>query len=580
MTRGHRNYLIFLLTVLAVLTSWSPAAAGADFSLTILHVNDTHSHLEPVWVPLRLEGQKTWVRAGGYARLATKIKDVRAKADHVLVLHAGDMVQGTLYFTKFLGRADVDLLNLMGIDAMAVGNHEFDRGPGLLKDMAARAGFPILAANLDASGEPELQGVIRPYIIREMGGERIGVIGLITPDTAVSSSPGPNVKFGDPIEVATRAAAELEKKGVNKIVALGHIGLKEAVDLARGAPGLDVVICGHSHTLLGDFEALGLKADGPYPIRLTGFDGQPVVLAQAWEWAKVAGVLKVDFDAGGRVGAVDGRSALLVGDGFVRADRQGNKVEVTGDERASLQAFIRSNPSIESAAGDPEVLKKLAAYSPGVRALEKEKVADVAVDIPHAREPGLQKDPGAARGSLIAPLVAESMLWKVNQVGQNAHLALQNAGGVRISLSKGPLTVAQVYRLLPFNNTLHVLELTGAEIKAALEHGLSRGGGAFPYVAGARYVVDFSKPSGGRVTEVEISDPRNPEKPWARLNPEKKYRMVTNGYLAGGGDAYRVLKEAQGYRYDTGFVDAQSFMEYAWRLGRLTPPAQTGVTVK
>mgnify|MGYP001806975267 CR=1 FL=1 len=122
-------------------------------------------------------------RLGGFARLKTALDEARAGHPACLTLHAGDAVQGTLYFNVFQGRADFELLNRLGIDAMTLGNHEFDKGPGLTGRLVDLARFPVVSANIDASGEPALAGKLRPYVIRELAGRRVGIIGVTTPGT-------------------------------------------------------------------------------------------------------------------------------------------------------------------------------------------------------------------------------------------------------------------------------------------------------------------------------------------------------------------------------------------------------------
>jgi len=163
---------------------------GGNFQMTILHVNDTHSHLEGSEASLELNGEKTYTEIAGFSRLTSKVKAARKTNPRLLVLHAGDAVQGTLYFTKYKGRAEVDFNNLIAFDAMTVGNHEFDKGSEVLANFIRAAKFPVLAANSDVSGNQNLNGLIRPYIIKEVGGNEVGIIGLITPNTRETSHPG------------------------------------------------------------------------------------------------------------------------------------------------------------------------------------------------------------------------------------------------------------------------------------------------------------------------------------------------------------------------------------------------------
>ncbi|MCP4071525.1 MAG: bifunctional NAD pyrophosphatase/5'-nucleotidase, partial [Hyphomicrobiales bacterium] len=544
-------------------------------SLTILHVSDTHSHLDATSGSLYFDGVKTYLNMGGFARLVRKVADVRNSDPETLVLHAGDLVQGTLYFTKYQGEAEFAFMNMIKFDAMAVGNHEFDKGPGLLagfiNDLAE---FPIISANIDASNDGYLSDQITPYVIKDVNGEKVGIFGLTTPDTSESSSPGDAIIFEDEKTAAQRTVQKLESQGVNKIIALTHLGCEKDVELAGSVDGIDIVVGGHDHMLMGDYETLGLTSAGSYPTIINSPAGNKVCIVQAWEWAKAAGVLEAEFDADGSVISCEGNAVLLVGDTFLQKDADDNKVEVDPAKKAEILAMIEANPEIEVIEEDSDAIAMLAPYKAGIADMEKEVVATVAEDLLHIREPGTHTSgtelPG---GSLIAPVVCESMLWKTNSVGLNADMALHNAGGIRIDIPAGDLTVGTVYTLMPFGNTLFVLELTGKEVKTVLESGLSKGGGAFPNVAGIRYTADKTKPE--QLVSVEI---KNGSVGWTALDDNTVYRMVTNSYIAGGGDGYDVLNDATAFRYDTGFVDAEVFREYAEYMGTLYRPESTGVT--
>jgi 5'-nucleotidase len=167
------------------------------------------------------------------------------------------------------------------------------------------------------------------------------------------------------------------------------------------------------------------------------------------------------------------------------------------------------------------------------------------------------------------------MLWKANSEGFPVQAVIQNAGGVRTDLSRGPLTAAQVYELLPFGNTLYLLRLTGKEIRSALENGVSRSQGAFPYVAGLRYKADMAETKGNRILHVEI---KTTDGQWESLDEKAYYLLGTNSYLASGGNGYEVFKTTN-YRYDTNLMDAEVFIEYAKHIKALHRPLDIGITI-
>jgi 5'-nucleotidase/UDP-sugar diphosphatase len=581
MSRSYRNKRIVEVSVLFVaFLLFSPFVVSAQaqpFTLTVIHVNDTHSHIEDKSFKLSLDNEKIRAKGGSFARLAAKVKQLKEKDPNTLFLHAGDLVQGTLYFNVYKGEAEVNLMNQMDLDAMVVGNHEFDRGPVLLAGMIKQAKFPMMAANVDDHNDPNLKGLLTPYIIKTFNGEKVGIFGLVTSQVPHISSPGKNLIFSGVVSTAKKMVKTLQSKGVNRIIALTHIGYDADQALARKVDGIDLIVGGHSHSLLGDFKKYGFRSDGPYPTVVKSPNGDPVYVVTAWQWASLAGVLTMTFDNKGRIAKADGDPYMLLDDRFLDNDKK----PFSEKQLSLVHEFIEPNRRLEIMAEDPGVAALAAKYAKGIEPIKKEVIGKVADELIHVREPGESPDAGAAaltaNGSLLAPHVAESMCFKADKVGIQADLSIQNAGGVRTSLHRGKLTFGQVYEVLPFNNTMVVIELTGQELIAALEHGVSRGGGAFPYPGRARYSVDMTRSKGSRIQSVEIF--KNGK--FVSVDPSARYRVLTISYLAGGGDAYRILEETKLYRYDTGFIDAETFAEYVEALPdktlrRLT---STGVTV-
>jgi 5'-nucleotidase len=516
---------------------------------------------------------------GGFPRLVSGVAKVRENNQNTLLLHAGDVFQGTLHFSLHKGMADLDFMNMMQFDAMSVGNHEFDRGPAVLALFIKAAEFPILGANIDTSIDDNLNGLTRPYVIREVDGKKVAIVGLVTPETPSISSPGSQLVFSDAVEAAGDAVDELETKGINRIIILSHIGYERDILLAKAVAGVDIIVGGHSHSLLGDFSQLGMSSEGPYPTEVQTPSKESAFVVQAWEWARALGILHVVFDKNGVVTECEGSQVILSGDTFKRENQKGIKAAVSQDEKAEILEFIAASPVIEVVPEDAAATEMLKVYEKETEAFETQVISSVAEDLLHVRVPGGIHESSGQRmnsGSHVAPLVAEAMMWKARSVGLNVQVVLQNAGGVRTGISQGNLTAAHVYEILPFGNTLYVLRLNGGQLKAALETGVSRGGGAFPYVAGMRYTADMSQSSGHRITHVEL---KNNFGQWETLDENDDYLVGTNSYLAAGGDGYEVLKNTSSYRNDTGFVDAGIFIEYAKHIGVLLRPEDTGVTL-
>lgn len=479
-------------------------APARDVTLTILHVNDTHGRIEPT----RLKGQLY----GGFARLGTLVERYRKSDPNPIFIHAGDVFQGTLYFTQYTGLADLAMLNAMGLDAMALGNHEFDKGVPALADFVSRATFPILAANLDFDLEPRLHKVA-PSTILTRGGEKFGIVGAITEDLPTIANPGPTVRMKPLVSSIQAAIDALQKQGVNKIILLSHVGNEVDRAIAQQLRGVDVIIGGHSHTLLSNQPIPNFPAPvGPYPMEAKDKDGKRVLIAQAWEWAKVMGRLQVRFNRAGDV------------IGVVKAE----PIVVTND--------IPEQP----------VLKAMAdAFAKPIEAFKTQKVAVTTRGLPRDVDGGKLDTP-------MANVITDAMVAATES--QNVVGAFMNAGGVRAGLEAGDITFADAISVQPFGNTLVVMDLTGDEVKRALEHGLSGGGGFLHVSASIEVKADTRRPAGDRVVAVKING--------TAVDPKATYRLVVNSFIAGGGDNHQVLKDAKGRRYDTGTIDLDALVEY------------------
>lgn len=512
----RRSFQIFIAFIITFLIAVSPAllnvvAQESRFSLRILHTNDHHAHLEPTKYGDRL--------LGGIARRRTLIDQIRAEnkanQEPLLLLDAGDIFQGTLYFNQYLGQADLDFYNALNYDASTIGNHEFDRGQQVLADFIAKAKFPIISANLDISPESPLYGKVRPWHVLDMQGEKIGMFGLTTPDTAILASVGDGVKFTDPIAAAKASVLALKQQGINKIVALTHIGFENDVTLARKVPDIDIIIGGHSHTSVGNIPS----ANHPYPLVEQNGTKEPVLVVTDWEWGKYLGDLSVSFDRAGKLIAWAGKPH-------------------------AIEANIKPNP---------EFADKLKAYAAPIEALRQKIIGKSLVALDGDRVKLRTSE--TALGNLIADAILAKT--KVDQV----RVVLINAGGIRNGLPLGDITMGHVLEALPFGNTITRVELTGKQLTEALESGVSmaeQGEGRFPQVAGIRLVWDSKLPAGKRVTKVEVKDASGK---FQLLNPQDVYRVATNNFLASGGDGYRVFAEGQNL-LETGYLLSDAIAEY------------------
>ncbi len=577
------KYIRFFVAAAIILLGGSSQGQAGPLDLRLIHMNDIHSHLVGESAGLYFNGRKTYVEQGGMARAVTKINALAAGQPAHLILNAGDTLQGTLYYTLFQGDATAAMMNQIHWDAIVPGNHEFDDGDVHLAAYLDKLDSDIVAANVVPDSGNVLAGKWTPYIIREINGERVGIIGIdVKKKTMESSRPSDEITFLDEVETARRYVDELQEQGIDKIILLSHFGLSHDMDLAGRVSGIDVILDGDSHSLMGDLSAVGLNSPKPYPVVVDSASGDPVCIAQAWEYAKMVGSLDVHFDDSGLITSCQGNATLLLGNSFKRKDANGNKVEVDAAAGDEIEAIINGLDNVEIVPEDPSTLAVLQVYQEQVDALKFQVVGQAAVDLGHVRIPGQDYlgNSGAdfPRGSEIAPLVAKSFY----ELSLRADACIQNAGGVRINVPAGDITIDTAYTLLPFANTLFEIEMKGSEIKQVLEDALvnyyDNGGssGSFPYAYGLRYDINMAMPMNARIGALEIRDRESGS--WSPIDPDRMYVIVTNSYIASGKDGYTTFKTVQDQRgpgVDTYLDYAMSFVEYAENLqaqGKMMEP--------
>lgn len=567
---------------------------GAPLEVSILHINDHHSHLEADTLSLTIAGQETTFESGGFARIASKILEREAALDNVLKLHSGDAVTGTLYFTSFEGEADAELMNLVCFDAFALGNHEFDRGDEGLRQFldylaSGSCNTPVLAANVKPALGTPLTPVaeddyIQPFTVSEIGGQRVGIIGIdIAGKTQASSSPLASTEFLDETTTAQAMINELQADGVNKIVLLTHYQYSNDQVLAQALSGVDVIVGGDSHTLLGNFDDYGLTAGGAYPTELTNADGDKVCVVQAWQYAQVLGELKVAWDADGKVTACTGVPHLLLGDTISRENDLGEDYPPAGSELQAILDAVAADPQLSIVAEDATVAGVLQRYTDQLDTFRNQVVGTATEDLCLERIPGVGGRSAIDgcdaqtqdHGSDISNLVAQAFLY----LSKNADVAIQNGGGVRTDIPQGDITIGDAYTLLPFANTLVDLTMTGAEIRQVLNeavdfaHNPDGSSGAYPYAAGLRWDVDMNRVAGERLFNIEVRD--RDGNVWRALTDADVLNVVTNSFTAGGRDGYLTFGTVtdDGRAVDTFLDYAQSFVDYVESVGTLSKPA-------
>jgi len=516
----------------------STSASFADYTLNILHINDWHSRIESnnkfeSTCSAEEEGKGECI--GGAARLVTALNDRRKalEGQNILFLSAGDNFQGSLFYTTYKGQAELEFLNLMKPDAMALGNHEFDDGESALVPFLDKATFPVLGANIHPNEKSGASGKIRPSVVVEVGGQKIGIIGGITNDTPELASPGPDIVIDDDVKAITAEVEKLKAEGVNKIIAVTHIGYPRERDVIAKIPGIDVVVGGHSHSLLSKTDP---KAEGPYPTMVDNPDGSKVPVVQAASYSKYLGEIKVVFDDNGVV------------------------KEATGDP-------ILLDKSIKP---DEAVLARIKELGAPIEELKAKEVGESTGAIDGSR------DNCRARECQMGNLVADAILDRVK--GQGISIVFQNGGGLRASIDGGKVTMGEVLTVLPFQNTLATFQLTGKDIVASLEHGVAaveEGKGAFPQVAGLKYSFDKTvAPDQGRIKSVEVMEDGS----WKPIEPEKLYGVATNNFTRAGGDGYKLFASNAQKVYDYGPGLEQVVADYITANSPYTPKLDGRIT--
>ena len=591
---------LLLLAFCSFLFACQPGNEGQPFVLTLAHMNDTHSQFDPVNAELKGpifgkqgETDTLYTRFGGYPRLLTMAKsfqaDALAKNQPILLLHGGDAWQGSGYFKLNEGMANAELLSQFGLDAMALGNHEFDLDNQKLARFIQGVNFPVLAANLDTRDDPDLRHAanLKPFVIYAFDGNQkspvsdlnnlpqgkqlVAVMGLVLEDMANISPNVGKLRFGNEITSAQATVDLLRQHGINQIVALTHIGNQRDLALAAKVNGIDAIVGGHSHSLLGDFRNIGWGNTGEYAALVTNPDGIGMTcVVQAGSYAQAIGLAQVSFDAQGRVIACKGQNQLLASRDFFADPARKQAL----DEARSKQAakFIDAQPNLVTVDEDPRLRGIIDShYKPALEQAFGPIIATLPAALQNARRPG---DNGSdSHGSDVAPLVAEGQYYWANTpavqalTGGPVHFALLAVGGVRADLPAGELREGDAaLTLLPFKNQLSVLTLTGADVRALLTETItatlpaSAHAGKFPYGGHLRYTFTETTPGKrGALTQLQWQDA---DGQWQDLVDATRYRVVMNAYSANGNDGWQALARAQAQHAER--------QDLAWQDGKLT----------
>ncbi|KAH8665263.1 putative 5'-nucleotidase [Tricladium varicosporioides] len=459
-----------------------------NYNISFYHINDVHAHLDQ----FRSTGvdcpDPTKGCFGGYARVQQVIKDTRPGHNDSLFLNIGDEFQGTLFYSYYGGEKIAETINQLGFDGMTLGNHEFDGGDDKLGAFLKNLTFPIISANI-ISDHPILNATIKPFHIYEK--YQLAVIGVTTETTPSISSPGKGTKFSDAV-TAVQNTINLIKSTTNitRIAAITHIGYEEDQKLAAAVSGLQLIMGGHSHTPLGDFEG----AQGKYPTIVKNKDGDEVFIVTAYRWGEYLGYIDVTYDKAGKILAYHGAPIHL-----------DNKT-----------------------AQDPALQAQIKAWRVPFEKFSAEEVGVSEVE--------LDQTTCQQKECLLGNFMTDAMLsYRLNQ-SNTADFAIINAGGIRATIDAGPITRGEVLTSFPFGNAIVEIKMTGEELWKTLEGVFSKVNqynkkpvtSAIQVSKGINITYNSNNANGTKLVGVQLKS--------GSINLTNTYNIVTLDFLAGGGD--------------------------------------------
>lgn len=520
--------------------------ANGGFTLRIVHTNDMHSRFEQTSRLSSVCSEKEAAAGkcyGGFARIATLVRQARNSSVPCLFLNAGDTYQGSTWFSVYKWEIVARLLNILKPDAISLGNHEFDNGVDGLVPFIKNASFPIVTANLDLSRQPNLANTpLKNSTILTVNGtsQRVGVIGYLTPETKMISRTD-NVTFLDEVESIRREAKLLKKQGVNILIAVGHSGFEVDKKIAREVEDIDLVIGGHTNTFLYTGEQPDSEVpEGLYPTEIVQKSGRKVYVVQAYAYTKYLGNFTVDFDGRGEVTRINGNPVLV-------------------------------NSSISQAQDVLDVLDQM-----------RGRINEVSHQIVGKTRVLLDGDSKVCRrvecnlGNLVADAMVE---YNAGEFGgtngwTDAAIAMHNGGSIRTSITTAndyKVTMSDVLAVLPFHNSIVKVSMTGELILSVLEWSVynlrindtSNLFGAFVQVSGLQVVYDLTRPTNSRVVSVEVLCASCSVPMYSRLEKNKTYDVLLTDFMQTGGDGYTMLKHLKAR--DIGVTTSDALVKY---LGR------------
>ncbi|XP_065212245.1 protein 5NUC-like [Planococcus citri] len=558
-------FLLFWISVYLIVVK----PVRANFRLQILHNNDLHSRFvetDEYSASCPEEYVKQNKCYGGFARMKKAADDARQQAKNQgvpsIFINAGDIFEGTPYYTIYKWQIASELIDKLGLDVMTLGNHEFGNGIDNLVEYLKHIKTPVVCANLNITSEKRLDlPILTPSKVLTIEGRRIGVIGYLTPETKVLSNTE-NLEIFEEIPYIRREAQRLKSEGVNIIIALGHSGFDYDKKIATEVEEVSLVVGGHSHSLLYTPKDKPPSVDAvtsEYPTMVVQKSGKKVPIVQAYAFCKYLGKLMVDFDDKGNVLSATGNPQIL--DSTVQKDPELDK------EIAKWTASI--NEQIRTVKGYTRTFFEKSIFEQGkLESSAANLITDMIVDY------GVQ-------------LAKE----RKDRTWTKTPIAFYPNGGIRSVIDNkkndGALTVEDLMTFLPFENKFVEMKLRGSTIKKALEFAVSTYNpddtfykpSYFLHFSGLRVAYDFTKPSGQRVASVTALCGECDIPQYQKLQDDEIYGIITISYLAEGGDKFDMLKTESINKTILSSSDTNTLMAYVEKNRVVYPILDNRITV-
>uniref|UniRef100_A0A0K8RAN6 5'-nucleotidase n=1 Tax=Ixodes ricinus TaxID=34613 RepID=A0A0K8RAN6_IXORI len=544
---------LFFLALLSI-SSAALSSSGDEFNITVLHTNDIHSHfLQSDGRGANCSEKKAAKKEcyGGIARIVTKVRELKESEENTLFFNAGDFYQGTVWYTVLKYEIVAAAMEKMMYNSVCLGNHEFDDGPEGLAPFLVRmekANVTVLGTNLNTTREPIFENItVVKHKIYDFNGVKMGVMGVVTRETITIARPG-HIEILDEI-LSIKEEIEVLKKLEVKIFALiSHVGYDVDIKIAQAVKDLHIIVGGHTNTFLYNGESPAKdKPAGPYPTKVDREDGSFALVTQDFWFGKYLGHLKLRFYGNGTLKDWSGNPILL-------------------------------NYTVEQ---DNATLQMLEPY--------REKVEKAGEEYIGFSKVLLEADNKICRlkECNMVNLIADSFLAfyadrnsTIQGAWSDVNAAVVNAGITRKSIQQGKVLRRDIMAAMPFESSLVVLTMSGAQLRRMFDHGISKftwygdPEGSFLQVSGMRVTYNFSYPEKCRTDKLEILCANCSVPKYETVEPNGTYRIVTTSFIANGGDGFTFDDDVKNSMETEGRMDVEVFTEHVRKISPIKTPEE------